>query len=131
MSIAARITAWTGAGGSAMFSVSALLSFLQWWNSHSGPETRAAAHERGPFDGEVIECSESATCALAAYLSTHKRALVLASPLLPHPPPVLFITHQPLKEATPSDIQSCYACLHINRLLATELWLPAMCLLGA
>lgn len=80
---------------------------------------------------QVIDCSESATCVSAAYLSTHKQALVLSSPLLPHPPPVLFLTDQPSKEATPSDIQSCYACLHINRLLATELWLPAMCLLGA
>lgn len=92
---------------------------LSQWYRH---DTRAAVHKYSRFDGEVIECSESATCVSAAYLSTQT-----SSPtLLPHPLPVLFLAHQPLKEAPPSDIQSCYIYLHVNCLLATELWLPAM-----
>lgn len=92
-----------------------------------GHGTRAAARKYSRFDGEVMECSESATCVSAAYLSTQT-----SSPtLLPHPLPVLFLAHQPLKEAPPSDIQSCCIYLHVNCLLATELRLPAMCLVEA
>lgn len=97
---------------------------LSQWYRHG---TRAAVHKYSRFDGEVIECSESATCVSAAYLSTQT-----SSPtLLPHPLPVLVLAHQPLKEAPPSDIQSCYSYLHVNCLLATELRLPAMCLTKA
>lgn len=80
---------------------SVLCSHFSDGESLTGPETRAAVHEFSPFDGEVIDCSESATCVSQQPTSPRTNKLS-SSPLLPHPPPILFLTHQPLKEATPS-----------------------------